>query len=40
MRKGMNWKEYLGNRELYVKTVCLALPISAQSLVAVGMNMK
>jgi len=39
MRKGMNWKEYLGNRELYVKTVCLALPISAQSLVAVGMNM-
>lgn len=39
MRKGMNWSAYLGNRELYIKTIRLALPISAQSLVAVGMNM-
>lgn len=34
-----HWKDYIGNRELYIKTIRLALPISAQSLVAVGMNM-
>lgn len=39
MTKGKNWGEYLGNRALYMKTIRLALPISAQSLVAVGMNM-
>lgn len=39
MEKRLRWKDYIGNRELYVKTVQLAIPISAQSLVAVGMNM-
>jgi len=39
MGKGWTWRDYLGDRELYVKTLRLAIPISAQSLVAVGMNM-
>lgn len=39
MNKIPNWREYIGDRELYAKTVRLALPISAQSLIAVGMNM-
>ncbi|MBQ3010548.1 MAG: MATE family efflux transporter, partial [Oscillospiraceae bacterium] len=39
MKKRINWRACLGSRELYGKTIRLALPISAQSLVAVGMNM-
>ena len=39
MNRRWTWKDYLGDRELYIKTLRLALPISAQSLVAVGMNM-
>lgn len=39
MKQIGGWKDYLGNRALYAETLRLALPISAQSLVAVGMNM-
>jgi len=39
MGKRSQWREYLGTRELYAKIIRLGIPISAQSLVAVGMNM-
>ena len=39
MEKKRRWREYLGERELYITMLRLAVPISAQSLVAVGMNM-
>lgn len=39
MGKRLQWKDYLGDRELYVKLIRFGIPISAQSLVAVGMNM-
>lgn len=39
MKKRFHWKDYVGDSELYRKIVRYALPISAQSVVAVGMNM-
>lgn len=37
--KKINWKEYLGTRELYRKMVAIALPISMQQLITVGINL-
>ena len=34
-----NWKEYLGDRAFYRKIAAIALPISAQQLITVGVNL-
>ena len=34
-----NWKDYLGTRELYRKMAFIAIPISLQSLITVGINL-
>ena len=34
-----HWKEYLGDRHFYRKIVAIALPISAQQLITVGVNL-
>lgn len=39
MQNRFNIKEYLGTKELYGKMLRYGVPISAQSLIAVGMNM-
>ena len=39
MKNRFNIKEYLGTKELYGKMLRYGVPISAQSLIAVGMNM-
>ena len=39
----MGWKErvkpYLGDKQFYKQVVAIALPISAQSLITIGVNM-
>ena len=39
MENRFNFKDYLGTKELYGKMLRYGVPISAQSLIAVGMNM-
>ena len=34
-----SWKEYLGDRAFYRKIIAIALPISAQQLITVGVNL-
>ena len=34
-----SWKDYLGNKEFYKKIALIALPISAQQLITVGVNL-
>lgn len=34
-----NWKEYLGDKAFYRKMIAIALPISAQQLITVGVNL-
>ena len=33
------WREYLGDKEFYKKIIAIALPISAQQLITVGVNL-
>ena len=39
MRNARNLKEYLGDKELYLKMAKIAIPISLQSLITVGINL-
>lgn len=39
MKRQVPWRSYLGNPGLYWETIRLALPISVQSLIGVGMNL-
>lgn len=39
MKKEWNLKEYLGDKELYLKMAKIAIPISLQSLITVGINL-
>ncbi|MBR2407479.1 MAG: MATE family efflux transporter [Lachnospiraceae bacterium] len=39
MKKEWKLKEYLGDKELYLKMVKIAIPISLQSLITVGINL-
>ena len=39
MKKDRNLKEYLGTKELYVKMAKIAIPVSLQSLITVGINL-
>ncbi len=39
MKNARNLKEYLGDKELYLKMVKIAIPISLQSLITVGINL-
>jgi len=39
MKKEWNFKEYLGDKELYLKMAKIAIPISLQSLITVGINL-
>ena len=39
MKKQWNIKEYLGDKELYLKMAKIAIPISLQSLITVGINL-
>ena len=33
------WREYLGDKDFYKKIIAIALPISAQQLITVGVNL-
>ncbi len=33
------WREYLGDKAFYKKIIAIALPISAQQLITVGVNL-
>jgi len=39
MKTKRNYKEYLGSKELYLKMAKIAIPISLQSLITVGINL-
>ena len=39
MKNARNLKEYLGDKELYLKMAKIAIPISLQSLITVGINL-
>ena len=35
----IRWKEYIGDKNFYKKIIAIALPISAQQLITVGVNL-
>ena len=39
MKSQTNWREYLGTRDLYAKMAKIAIPISLQQLITVGINL-